>query len=140
LQGTNFLVPALVIDRLTELLQGRLYPLGRDDATLRNARQAMRDHRDHVRGELLARVRALAPGEFERLMARLLEALGYEDVSVVGRAGDRGIDIRAKEPGRLGPAIDTVVQVKRFGESNKVAGRTVRNVRGSRDPASGPFW
>jgi hypothetical protein len=138
-QGLNYFVPDGVVERLSEMLRGRLHPTSQIDNTLRNARKALRDHEAHVRDGLLDRVRAMSPDDFQRLIGRLLEALGYVDVNVVGRSGDRGIDITAKEPGHLGPALDTIIQVKRFAASNTIGRETVANLRGSRDPGQRAF-
>ncbi len=42
---------------------------------------------------LLARIREIKPEEFEDLVGIILDGLGYEDVQVVGRSGDGGIDV-----------------------------------------------
>jgi hypothetical protein len=42
-------------------------------------------------------VLALSPPEFERLVARHLERLGYTDMWVVGGAGELGVDVRASD-------------------------------------------
>jgi restriction system protein len=73
--------------------------------------------RDEVAAELLERLGSAAPVFFERLVVRLLVAMGYggsyaEAASVVGRPGDEGIDGVIKED-RLG--LDAVyVQAKRW--------------------------
>ncbi len=70
--------------------------------------------------DMLARVRTVSPGFFERLDVELLVAMGYggtfEDAaSVVGKTGDGGIDGVIKED-RLG--LDTIhVQAKRWQHS-----------------------
>ncbi len=45
-----------------------------------------------VKQEVLARARGLSPSNFERLIKRLLEGIGYSNVVVTGRTGDEGID------------------------------------------------
>jgi restriction system protein len=44
------------------------------------------------REQLLATMKSLSPGGFERLCQRLLRESGFEEVVVTGRAGDGGID------------------------------------------------
>lgn len=52
--------------------------------------------------------------QFERFVARLFRAQGYTQIGVVGRTGDRGVDIWCKDPdGSL-----TVIQCKRYLVSN----------------------
>jgi len=61
---------------------------------------------------LRERLGEMPPQRFERLVGDLLEAMGYEDVSVVGQSGDRGVDV----VGTVQVGITTireVVQVKR---------------------------
>jgi restriction system protein len=58
--------------------------------------------RDQVAAELLERLGSTAPEFFERLVVKLLVAMGYggsyaEAASVVGRSGDEGIDGVIKE-------------------------------------------
>ncbi|GIW05091.1 MAG: hypothetical protein KatS3mg059_1711 [Thermomicrobiales bacterium] len=63
-------------------------------------------------GDLLV----LTPSQFENLTARVLTALGYKDVTVVGGAGDLAADLSCRDPqGRL-----TVVQCKRFAPGSSV--------------------
>ena len=49
----------------------------------------------------------LRPEEFERLVAELLKAQGYESVQVIGGPADHGVDVLAKNEGR-----PVAVQVK----------------------------
>lgn len=73
--------------------------------------------RDQVASELLETIKSGTPQFFERLVVRLLVAMGYggsyaEAAQVIGRAGDAGIDGLIKED-RLG--LDTVyVQAKKW--------------------------
>lgn len=53
------------------------------------------------------------PAEFERLVGRLLTAMGFHDVEVVGGPGDGGVDVRASQLDRWSHTIRSVVQVKR---------------------------
>jgi restriction system protein len=57
--------------------------------------QAIATNRASVGSELLAQIQALAPDEFERLVLRVLVALGYgtdETAVHAGKSGDEGID------------------------------------------------
>jgi restriction endonuclease Mrr len=53
------------------------------------------------------------PAEFERLVGRLLTAMGFHDVDVLGGPGDGGVDVRASQLDRWSHPIRSVVQVKR---------------------------
>jgi len=77
---------------------------------------------------LKERLSEMAPQRFERLVGDLLEAMGYEDVAVVGQAGDRGIDVI----GTVQVGITTVrevVQVKRH--KNNINRKVVDQLRGA---------
>ena len=47
---------------------------------------------DRLAEELLERVKRVSPADFERLVVRLLEKMGYGRGETVGRSGDGGID------------------------------------------------
>jgi len=77
---------------------------------------------------LRERLGEMSPQRFERLVGDLLEAMGYEDVAVVGQAGDRGIDV----VGTVQVGITTireVVQVKRH--KNNINRKVVDQLRGA---------
>lgn len=67
---------------------------------------------DHVMGRLIERLNKLEGYEFEQLVARILDALGFRDTQVVGRSGDEGIDLITYLHSPLIRA-KVVVQVKR---------------------------
>jgi len=77
---------------------------------------------------LKERLAEMSPQRFERLVGDLLEAMRYEDVAVVGQAGDRGIDV----VGTVQVGITTVrevVQVKRH--KNNINRKVVDQLRGA---------
>ena len=86
-------------------------------------------HNREARRQLLARLTAMPPGDFEKLVGRLLVALGFQDVLVTSRSGDGGIDVRGILV--VGDVIRTrmAVQVKRW--RTNVQAPTVQQVRGS---------
>jgi restriction system protein len=86
-------------------------------------------HNNEVRRRLLARLMTQPPAEFETLVSRLLVALGFEEVSVTGRSGDGGIDVRGTLV--VGAVIRTrmAVQAKRW--KANVQSPIVQQVRGS---------
>ena len=51
-------------------------------------------HNDSVRGRLRDALATMDPGDFEDLIGRLLERIGFEDVEVTARSRDGGIDVR----------------------------------------------
>lgn len=86
-------------------------------------------HNRRVREELLKHLLEMPPEQFEAVVARLLVALGFEDVEVTSRSNDGGIDVRGVL--LTGDAIRTkmAVQVKRW--KNNVQAPHVQQVRGS---------
>jgi restriction system protein len=86
-------------------------------------------HNRKVKGDLLARLRATDPTEFEQLIGQLVTALGFVDVVVTKPADDGGIDV----VGTLvsGGVVKTrmAVQVKRW--KHNVQAPTIQQVRGA---------
>jgi len=62
----------------------------------------------------LRNVLELEPYKFEEFVARLLEAQGFTSVGLVGRSGDRGVDVIATDP----EGKTTIVQCKRYFKNN----------------------
>lgn len=86
-------------------------------------------HNRKNKKELRARLLAMEPPAFEGLVGDLLTKLGYQDVEVIGRHGDGGIDVRAVLV--VGDVIRTrmAVQVKRW--KHNVQAPVVQQVRGA---------
>ena len=82
-----------------------------------------------VRKKLHAQLLQSPPAQFEKLIGKLLVALGFEDVIVTGRTGDGGIDVRGTLV--VGDVIRTrmAVQAKRWKQN--VQAPTIQQVRGS---------
>lgn len=86
-------------------------------------------HNKKVRQALLERLLEMKWEEFEELIARLLAEMGFEEIEMTGRGGDKGIDVRATLV--VGEAIRTrmAVQVKKWRAN--VQAPIVQQVRGS---------
>ena len=100
--------------------------------------QAVTENRAAVEGELLRRALALSPAEFERLVVRLLEAMGYGRSGAVehsGRSGDAGIDgIISQDP--LG--LDRIyLQAKRYASDQSVQRPAIQGFVGALMGAQG---
>jgi restriction system protein len=65
------------------------------------------------REALRARLEKMHPYRFEHLVSELLEAMGYEDVTVTKQSGDKGVDVVATVQFGI-TTITEVVQVKRY--------------------------
>jgi restriction endonuclease Mrr len=87
------------------------------------------DARLSTREALLARLKEISPTRFEQVVGQLLTLIGFEDVEVMGRSGDRGIDA----VGRLTVGgitnVSTAIQAKRW--TGTVPSRVIREMRGS---------
>jgi restriction system protein len=73
---------------------------------------AINSYNARQRELLRARLAAMSPYRFEELVGDLLEAMGYEDVTVTKESGDKGVDVVATVQFGI-TTITEVVQVKR---------------------------
>jgi len=85
--------------------------------------------RKNLAADLLKAILDNSPSFFERLVKRLLEAMGYRDVKVTGRPGDRGIDGEAWQDKLRMERI--VFQAKRFSQDTPVTASMLRDFVGS---------
>ena len=86
-------------------------------------------HDDDWRNDLLDRMKGISPAGFEHLSAALLRASGFDDVEVIGRSGDGGIDgIGTYRPSGL-ISFHTAFQCKRY--QGSVGAGAIRDFRGS---------
>ena len=94
---------------------------------------------NEVKTELLAKLRESDPYNFEKIVLKLLEKMGYGDFIETPKSGDGGIDGIINED-KLG--LDKIyIQAKRYSDSNKVRETEIRNFIGaiSRDTTKGVF-
>jgi HJR/Mrr/RecB family endonuclease len=75
--------------------------------------------------KLEANLLQLTPPELEHLVARLLQAMGFE-VLLTGMTGDGGVDIVATNKGNPFGGITTVIQVKRYRPRSPISAHDVR--------------
>lgn len=88
-------------------------------------------HNRQVRQALRKRLLGLKPKEFEELIGLLLVEMGFEDIEVVGRTGDGGIDVRAMLVVGDVIRIRMAIQAKKWKLGNNVQAPDVQRVRGS---------
>jgi len=94
----------------------------------REVLQAINSYNAKQTDLLRERLGEMPPQHFEILVGDLLEAMGYEDVAVVGQSGDRGVDV----VGTVQVGITTireVVQVKRH--KSNINRKVVDQLRGA---------
>lgn len=77
----------------------------------------------------------VSPKGFEVFIKDLLESLGFDDIEVVGRSRDSGIDLTATMRRSEIPGIDTsvscIVQAKRYQPNTTLNPKFIRELRGS---------
>jgi len=95
-------------------------------------RAQIEQHNAATRKDLLARLQTMRPDDFERLIGRLLESQGYEEVEVTKPSGDKGIDVRAIFVSGDMFRTHMAIQVKRW--KDNVSAPTVQHLRGSLRP------
>ncbi|AKB85365.1 hypothetical protein MCMEM_1312 [Methanococcoides methylutens MM1] len=62
----------------------------------------------------LRNILEMDPYDFEAFVGQILDAQGFSSIALVGRAGDRGVDLVATDP----EGHSTIVQCKRYIENN----------------------
>lgn len=144
LVSTSGLTPAASLNSqvVTEIAQAeqlgrtpRFTKLGRGFFGLsaqepRGLPQEIEKHNSAIRDQLHKLVSMMKPAQFEALVGRLLEAIGFEEVRVTGRSGDGGIDARGTLVVEDVVRIKMAVQAKCWKPGNNVQAPVVREVRG----------
>lgn len=87
------------------------------------------EHNKRTKKALLARLQAMKPDEFERLIRTLLVHLGFADVIVTSPSRDGGIDVRGTLV--VGDVIRTHMAVQAKCWKSNVQRPTIQQVRGS---------
>ncbi len=77
-------------------------------------------------------MRGISPRDFEKLIAEILDGLGYKDVFLTKQSGDGGFDVYAT---RRDHGLSTIFgfECKRFAESRKVGVEVIRSLNGALD-------
>lgn len=91
--------------------------------------EAISEHESVLKSELLAILRNVNPFLFERIVAELLESMGYGEAKVTQRTNDGGVDAIVNEDA-LGLS-KIYVQAKRYGVSNRVNKKEIRDFIGA---------
>lgn len=89
----------------------------------------IRQHHEDVRKKLKARLMALEPDEFEELVSKLLQKMGFREVAQTRFSKDGGIDVRGKMITIGSGRTEFAIQVKRW--KHNVQAPIVQQVRGS---------
>lgn len=84
-----------------------------------------------VRNSLMQKLYNMDPYQFEFLVADLLRKIGYENVEVTKRSGDKGIDVNATLTMGGITDVKTIIQAKKYKKGNNISGSTITQLRGS---------
>jgi restriction system protein len=98
------------------------------DDPRREVTRAIDTYSQNQRDLLRERLTTMSPYRFEHLVRELLEAMGYEDVTVTKESGDRGVDVLASVQFGI-TTITEVVQVKRH--QGNISRPTLDQLRGA---------
>jgi restriction endonuclease Mrr len=107
------------------------FALAKQSTSVLTPELAIEEQNSRVRKALLAMLMDMDPYQFEYLIGDLLATIGYEDVQVTRRSGDKGVDVVATLRMEGITDVKTVIQVKRFKQGNNLSGAVVTQLRGS---------
>jgi restriction system protein len=108
-EGNSYTITQAGIDYAASVPQSAADPR-------REMERAVLTFNEKEREALRKRLSTMSPYLFEHLIAKLLEAMGYEDVTVTKASGDLGVDVLATIQFGI-TTITEVVQVKRHQSS-----------------------
>lgn len=108
-----------------------LFALVKQTESAKSPLLAIQNQNTFVKQKLIERIQAMDPFQFEFLVAELLRKIGYENVEVTKRSGDKGIDVKGNLTVGGLTNVKTAIQVKRYKEGNNISGRYITQLRGS---------
>jgi restriction endonuclease Mrr len=108
-----------------------LFALKKQTESVKSPLIAIQNQNELVKVRLMDKIRKMDPFQFEYLTAELLSNIGYENVEVTKRSGDKGIDVIANLTVGGLTNVKTVIQAKRYKKGNNIAGKYITQLRGS---------
>ncbi|OXB01919.1 restriction endonuclease [Flavobacterium pectinovorum] len=108
-----------------------LFALLRQTESAKSPLIAIQNQNNLVKQKLIEKIQEMDPFQFEFLVAELLRKIGYENVDVTKRSGDKGIDIIGNLTVGGLTNVKTVIQVKRYKTGNNISGKYITQLRGS---------
>ncbi len=108
-----------------------LFALKKQTKSTKSPLIAIQNQNELVKKKLIEKIQEMDPFQFEYLVAELLQKIGYEDVEVTKRSGDKGIDVVGNLTVGGLTNVKTVIQVKRYKKGNNISGRYITQLRGS---------
>ena len=107
------------------------FALKKQTESVKSPLLAIQNQNELVKTNLIEKIQSMDPFQFEFLVAELLSKIGYENVEVTKRSGDKGIDVVANLTVGGLTNVKTVIQAKRYKKGNNVAGKYITQLRGS---------
>lgn len=108
-----------------------LFALKKQKESVKSPLLAIQNQNDLVKKNLIEKIQEMDPFQFEYLVAELLQKIGYENVEVTKRSGDKGIDVVGNLTVGGLTNVKTVIQVKRYKTGNNISGKFITQLRGS---------
>lgn len=108
-----------------------LFALKKQTESVKSPLLAIQNQNDLVKKNLIEKIQEMDPFQFEYLIADLLRKIGYENVEVTKRSGDKGIDVIGNLTVGGLTNVKTVIQVKRYKTGNNISGKYITQLRGS---------
>lgn len=108
-----------------------LFALVKQTESAKSPLLAIQNQNNLVKQKLIERIQEMDPFQFEFLVAELLRKIGYENVDVTKRSGDKGIDVIGNLTVGGLTNVKTVIQVKRYKTGNNISGKYITQLRGS---------
>lgn len=108
-----------------------LFALVKQTESAKSPLLAIQNQNNLVKYKLIEKLQEMDPFQFEYLVAELLRKIGYENVDVTRRTGDKGIDVTGNLTVGGLTNVKTVIQVKRYKTGNNISGKYITQLRGS---------
>lgn len=108
-----------------------LFALVKQTESAKSPLLAIQNQNNLVKQKLIEKIQEMDPFQFEFLVAELLRKIGYENVDVTRRSGDKGIDVVGNLTVGGLTHVKTVIQVKRYKTGNNISGKYITQLRGS---------
>jgi len=108
-----------------------LFALKKQTESAKSPLLAIQNQNELVKKNLIEKIQDMDPFQFEYLVAELLRKIGYENVEVTKRSGDKGIDVVGNLTVGGLTNVKTVIQVKRYKAGNNISGKYITQLRGS---------
>jgi len=108
-----------------------LFVLKKQTESAKSPLLAIEKQNELVKSNLMEKIHNMDPFLFEHLVAELLRKIGYENVEVTKRSGDKGVDVNGNLTVGGLTNVKTVIQVKRYKTGNNISGSHITQLRGS---------